>query len=73
MQTIESFLSKEVSYVISNSKEANIQSKSYLAPVPNKKHLKRDQANFSHSINFRNGQTVREYNCKFSHLCILLL
>lgn len=56
--TIESFLSKEVSYVISNSKEANIQSKSYLAPVPNKKHLKRDQANSSHSINFRNGQTI---------------
>ncbi|XP_051894570.1 uncharacterized protein LOC127582952 [Pristis pectinata] len=57
--TIESFLSKEVTYVISNSKEANLRSKSAnLASAPNRKSLKNDQANSSHSIYFRNGQMI---------------
>ncbi|XP_069760917.1 uncharacterized protein [Narcine bancroftii] len=56
---IESFLSKEVSYLISNRKEAALRSKSAnSASAPTWKHLRNCQTNPSHSINFRNGQMV---------------
>ncbi|XP_078080579.1 uncharacterized protein LOC144500956 [Mustelus asterias] len=58
--TIESFLSKEVDYVISNSKEANLGSKSVnIAPVPNKEYLKNSQASTPPSANPRNGQLMQ--------------
>uniref|UniRef100_UPI00398F2AD8 uncharacterized protein n=1 Tax=Pristiophorus japonicus TaxID=55135 RepID=UPI00398F2AD8 len=58
--TIESFLSKEVSYVISNSKEAKLGSKSAnLASVPNKEYLKNNQTSSYHSVNHKDGQMMQ--------------
>ncbi|XP_067825143.1 uncharacterized protein [Heptranchias perlo] len=58
--TIESFLSKEVSYVISNSKEARLRNKSAnLASVPNRECLKNSQASSSHPVNPRDGQMMQ--------------
>ncbi|XP_078385685.1 uncharacterized protein LOC144667935 [Cetorhinus maximus] len=58
--TIESFLSKEVNYVISNSKEAKLGSKSVnLAPVPNREYLKNNQAGTPQSVNPRDGQMMQ--------------
>ncbi|XP_067869353.1 uncharacterized protein [Heterodontus francisci] len=56
--TIESFLSKEVSYVISN-REAKLGSKSAnSASVPNREYSKNYQARSSQSVNPRDGQTI---------------
>ncbi|XP_020373803.2 uncharacterized protein LOC109918301 [Rhincodon typus] len=58
--TIESFLSKEVSYVISNSREAKLRNSSVnLAPVPNREHLKNNPIGTPQSVNPKDGQMMQ--------------
>ncbi|XP_072343164.1 uncharacterized protein [Scyliorhinus torazame] len=54
--TIESFLSKEVSYVISNNKGSKLAN---LAPIPNREHLKNNQVGTPQSANPRDDQIMQ--------------
>ncbi|XP_072417860.1 uncharacterized protein [Chiloscyllium punctatum] len=58
--TIESFLSKEVSYVISNSREAKLQNASVnLAPIPNREHIKNNPVGTPQSVSPRDSQMMQ--------------